>query len=147
MTILWTFWISSSSVTISLEKEPKLKNAVLELAFVAMLVVDFPFSVHNFKGNVFVWWACTESENGKVRVIASDKGEVRSLSRIKQIRIENLQNYSFYKLFYKVCAYIESVSLHNFRRRIIDIVVSLIVFIPIKACMNLKMPKNNICSY
>ena len=98
--------------------EPKLENVVVELTPESSLVTVFPLSVDNLESNVLVRRSGVESENSKVWVVLTGSEEVlRSRSFVYQIREED----------------VELVSLNNFRRRIIHVVVSLIVFVPLES--------------
>ena len=46
------FTVLLSSITVTLEMEPKLKYIVLELTAKSVLMSKLPFSVDNFEGNV-----------------------------------------------------------------------------------------------
>lgn len=98
--------------------KPELKDVILKLTTKSSLVSVLPFSVDNFEGNVFIRRSRPDKENTKVGVVFTwCQGVLRSSSLVNQIRIE----------------YVEFVTLYNFGRRVVNVVVSLIVLVPFKA--------------
>lgn len=97
-----------------------MENIILELTSKSSLVTELPLSVDNFKGNVFVRWADVESQSGKICVISA-RGEkiLWGDSFFDQIRIEN----------------VEFVALNDFWWRIVDVIMSLVVFVPLESSM------------
>ncbi|EAT34604.1 AAEL013169-PA [Aedes aegypti] len=101
--------------------EPQLENIVVKLTAETSLVAEFPLSIYDFKRNVLVRWPRVKPQRCKVRIVRARCQEIlwrRIL--IDQIRIEN----------------IELVSLNDFRRRIIHIVVSLVILVPFEASVD-----------
>ena len=101
--------------------EPQLENIVVKLASEASLVSVLPFLVHDLECNVFIWRASHDFQDAEVSSVSGwDKFELGCGTLFYQVRIEN----------------VELVSLNYFRRRVVKVVMSLIVFIPLKASVN-----------
>lgn len=58
-----------SSISVSFEMKPELKNVVLELTSESTFVRILPFSIDYLESYVFIWWPSVKPENGEVRVI------------------------------------------------------------------------------
>ena len=101
--------------------KPQLKNVILELATEASLVPIFPFSVDNLEGYILIGRACTDEQNAKVCIVfARCQSVLWSCPLVNQIRIKN----------------VEFVTLHHFGRRVVHVIMSLIVLVPLKASMD-----------
>ena len=100
--------------------KPQLEDVVMELTSESSLVSIFPFSVHYFEGNVLVWRPSRDSEDAILSIVHWQQFEGWCGGLVNQVRIED----------------VELVSLHNFGRRIVKVVVGLIVFVPLKPSVN-----------
>lgn len=110
-----------TTVTVTLEVEPKLEYGIVELASKAMFVRVFPITIDNLEGNVFIGWTGNKSQQSKVGVIlAGYKGVTWCIVHVNQIRVEN----------------VELVALNNFRRRVVEIIMRLVIFVPHKTCVH-----------
>ena len=99
--------------------EPQLKDVIVELTSEASFVRIFPLSVNNFESYVFVGRPSSELQHCKVGIAFDGyKLVLRRVRFFDEIRVEN----------------VEFVTLYDLGRRIIHIVVSLIVFIPLESC-------------
>lgn len=58
-----------TSITVSLEVEPKLENVIMELTSKTTLVTEFPFTIYDFKCQILVWWTSMKFQYSKVFVI------------------------------------------------------------------------------
>lgn len=113
--------LALSSVAISFEVKPQLEDPIGKLTAKSMSVGIFPFSVYNLKGNVLIRRSSMKSQNSKVLIVWAWLKEVlRSRAFINEIWIKN----------------VEFVTLDNFRRRIVKVIMSLVVLVPLKACMH-----------
>lgn len=56
----------SAPVTVALEVEPELEDAVLELTLVAVLMVNLPFTIDALESNVFIRRSRVEANHAKV---------------------------------------------------------------------------------
>lgn len=109
---------SSAPVTVALEVEPELKDAVGKLAAEAMPVRVFPLSVDNLEGDVFVRRSSVEAQGGEVLIVrASFQKVFWGGTFVDQVRVED----------------IKLVTLHNLGRRVVEIVVGLVVLVPLKS--------------
>lgn len=84
----------SSSVSVALESEPQLEDSVVELAFVAELVVDFPLSVDYLESDVFIGGSCMEADRRKVDVLAGGHREGWGYRVVQQVIVEHLQAFN-----------------------------------------------------
>jgi hypothetical protein len=85
-----------------------------------MLMRVVPFSINYLECYVFIWWSSMESKYKEVltaRILF--QVELRSVLLVDQVWIKD----------------IEFVSLHNFWRRVVCIIVCLIVLVPLKPSM------------
>lgn len=106
-----------TTVAESFEMKPQLKYVVLELASESVFVRVFPFTIDNFKSDVLVWWSGCETQDGEIpltRFLTRSQFVGWSVSLINQIRIEH----------------VEFIALNYFRWWIIQVIMSLIVFVP-----------------
>lgn len=58
-----------SPISITFEVEPELEYIVVELASETTLVTEFPFTIHNFKCQVFIWRPRMESQYSEIFVV------------------------------------------------------------------------------
>ncbi len=101
--------------------EPQLENRVVELTAETMFIRVFPFPIHNLEGDILVRRACNKAEDLKVRLSLARRPGVRwGLCHIDQVGIED----------------VEFVPLHHLRRRVVEVVVSLIVLVPHETCVH-----------
>ncbi|KAG8126838.1 hypothetical protein E2320_022001 [Naja naja] len=104
----WT--LQRAPVTVALEVEPELEDAVGKLAAEAMPVRVFPLSVDNLESDVFVGRSSMEAQGGEVLVVG------QASRKYSGVRVED----------------IKLVTLHNLGRRVVEIVVGLVVLVPLK---------------
>lgn len=110
-----------SPVAIPLEVEPQLEDAIGELTTEAMSVRVLPLPVNNLKGNVLIWRPGVEPQNPKVFILRAGLEEVlwgRAL--VNQVRVEN----------------VELVALDDLGRWVVEVVMRLVVFVPLEACVH-----------
>lgn len=110
-----------SPVAIPLEVEPQLEDAIGELTTEAVSVRVLPLPVNNLKGNVLIWRPGVEPQNPKVFILRAGLEEVlwgRTL--VNQVRVEN----------------VELVALDDLGRWVVEVVMRLVVFVPLEACVH-----------
>lgn len=71
-----------SSIAISLEVEPELKDVVLELTAETAFVAEFPLAVDDLECDIFVGRPGMKSQDGKVTVIAARRKKVLRSDRL-----------------------------------------------------------------
>lgn len=98
----------------------KLQNSSVKGAPKPVTFAHFPLPVNNIERNVLVWSACFKSYDECVLTFATRfQVKLWRFRFVKQFWVED----------------VELVALHNFRRRIIRVVVHLIVLIPFVALL------------
>lgn len=108
----------SSPVAIPLEVEPQLEDPVGKLTTEAVSVRVLPFPVDNLEGNVFVRRARVEPQDPKVFILWTGLKEVLWCGAlVNQVRVEN----------------VELVALDDLGRRVVEVVMCLVVFVPLEA--------------
>ena len=100
--------------------EPELEDVVVELTPEPPLVAVLPLSVDDLEGDVLVRRPRGHPENTILSVINRQQLELRRGSLVYQIWVEN----------------VELVSLHNLGWRVVEVVVSLVVFVPLETGVN-----------
>ena len=100
--------------------KPQLEDVIMELTSKASFVSIFPFPVHYFEGNVLVGRTSRYTEDAIFPIFYWQQFECWCRGLVDQVRIED----------------VELVSLNNLGGRIVKVVMSLIVFIPLKPCVN-----------
>ncbi len=101
--------------------EPQLKDSIGELAAEAMAMGILPFTVHDLKCDVLVRRAGVEAQYSKVFVVGTGLEEVlRSRALVDEIRVED----------------VELVALDDFGRRVVEVVMRLVVFVPLEASVD-----------
>lgn len=112
-----TLITSLPSIPISFEMKPQLKDIVVKLTSKTPFIRILPLTIHNLEGNIFIWRSGSELENSKVLVISARNKLILWCSGFfNEVRVE----------------YVELVTLHNLGWRVIHVVVSLIVLVPLK---------------
>lgn len=107
-----------SPVAVPLEVEPKLKDPVGELTTEPMAVGILPLAVHDLKRYVLVRRACVEPQDPEVLVVGTGLQEVlRRGPFVDQVGVED----------------VELVALDDLGRRVVEVVMGLIVFVPLEA--------------
>ena len=85
------------------------------------LVAVLPLAVDNFECDILVWWARVDTKYDEVLVVAAHGQRIRWRARlVDQIGVED----------------VELVALHNLGRRVVEVVVGLVVFVPFESSMN-----------
>uniref|UniRef100_A0A8V1AF54 Uncharacterized protein n=1 Tax=Gallus gallus TaxID=9031 RepID=A0A8V1AF54_CHICK len=108
----------SPAVAVPLEVEPQLEDTVGKLAAEAVAVGIFPFPVDDLKGDVLIGRPGVEAQDGEVLVVLAGLQEVlRSGAFVDEVGVED----------------VEFVTLHDFGRGVIEVVVGLVVFVPLEA--------------
>lgn len=98
--------------------EPQLEDAVSELAAEAVPMRVLPLAVDDLKRDVFVRRPGVEAQRSEVLVVRAGLQEVlRGGALVDQIRVED----------------VKFVTLDDFRRRVVEVVVSLVVLVPLEA--------------
>ena len=98
----------------------KLQNSSVKGAPKPVTFAHFPLPVDNLERNVLVGSACFKSYDQRIFTFATRlKVKLRRFRFVKQFWVED----------------VELVALHNFRRRIIRVVVHLIVLVPFVALL------------
>ena len=98
-----------------------MQNPLIKCALEALLMRIIPFLVHNPKSDVFIRWPCMEPYNASLTIAPILLKSVNwSLCIVKKLWIKD----------------IKLISLHKLWRRVVVIIVSLIVFIPLITCVN-----------
>mmetsp|Transcript_11247 Transcript_11247/g.31183 ORF Transcript_11247/g.31183 Transcript_11247/m.31183 type:complete len:202 (+) Transcript_11247:303-908(+) len=110
----------SAPVPPTLEIEIELQNTPIKDDAEAEPVRQVPFSVHYFEGDIFVWRSSVKAESDSLGTVSLLKVICWRLRFVNEIRIEN----------------VELVPLHNLRRWVVMIVMRLIVFVPLEACLH-----------
>ena len=110
----------SSSVSISLEMEPELEDVVVELTPEASLVSVLPLSVDNLECDVLVRRPRRHPQNTILPILNREQLELRRGSLVYEVRVEN----------------IELVALNYLGWRVVEVVVSLVVFVPLEPGVN-----------
>mmetsp|Transcript_100341 Transcript_100341/g.321755 ORF Transcript_100341/g.321755 Transcript_100341/m.321755 type:complete len:354 (+) Transcript_100341:2-1063(+) len=111
----------SSAVAVSLEVEVELEHSSVEDDSEAELVRRIPLAIHDLEGGVLVGRACVEAKEHRLRGLRVPLDVVnRRLRLIDQVGVE----------------YVELVPLDSLRRRIVVVVVSLVVLVPLVACLH-----------
>ncbi|KFO53564.1 Putative uncharacterized protein encoded by CACTIN-AS1, partial [Corvus brachyrhynchos] len=108
----------SPAVTVTLEVEPELEDAVGKLAAEAVAVGILPLPVDNLEGYVLVGWPGMEAQDGKVLVVLAGLQEVlgrRAL--VDEVRVED----------------VELVALHDLGGGVVEVIVGLVVLVPLEA--------------
>ncbi|KFW81253.1 Putative uncharacterized protein encoded by CACTIN-AS1, partial [Manacus vitellinus] len=108
----------SPAVTVTLEVEPELEDAVGELAAEAVAVGILPLPVDDLEGDVLVGRPRVEAQDGKVLVVLAGLQEVlgrRAL--VDEVGVED----------------VELVALHDLGGRVVEVVVGLVVLVPLEA--------------
>ena len=113
-------FIQLSAVSVALEVEPQLEDIVVELASESSLIAVLPLLVDNLEGDVLVWRPRRHPQNTVLSVLHRQQLELRRGSLVYQVRVEN----------------VELVSLHNLGWRVVEVVVSLVVFVPLEPGVN-----------
>ena len=119
----------SAAVAILLEVEPKVQDPAIEHALVSHPVAVVPGAVQDLKRNVLIRRAGMESDDHCVRVVRLLDMECRRLRFVDEIWIKD----------------VELVSLHDLGWRVILVIVSLVVLIPVVSRSNtvevLRLPR------
>ena len=102
------------------EVEMKLEDAAVEGSLEAVTLWHLPLLVHNGESYVFIGDSGTETNSERVGGAIWLQKELRRASLVSQVRVED----------------VELVSLHNFRRWILRIIVGLIVLVPLIALLD-----------
>lgn len=98
--------------------EPQLEDPVGKLTTEAVSVRVLPLPVDNLKGNVLIRRAGVEPQNAKVFVFRTGLKEVLwGGALVNQVRVEN----------------VKLVALDNLGRWIVEVIMRLVVFVPLKA--------------
>lgn len=97
-----------------LEAKMQLQHTSIEYTSESMSLRHLPFSIKNFESQIFIWWSSMKSNYNSVTWITILQIKLGSLSLVQNVRIKD----------------IELIALNNLWRWIINIIVSLIVFIP-----------------
>ena len=100
--------------------EPQLKDVVVELTPKPPLVAVLPLSVDDLEGDVLVRRPRGHPQDTILSVINRQQLELWCGSLVDQIWVEN----------------VELVSLNYLWRRVVEVVVSLVVFVPFEASVN-----------
>lgn len=107
-----------SPVAVPLEVEPQLEDTIGELAAEAVSVRVLPLPVHDLEGDVLVRRARVEPQGPKVLVVGTGLEEVlRRGALVDQVRVED----------------VELVTLDDLGRRVVEVVMGLVVFVPLEA--------------
>lgn len=110
----------SSPVAIALEMKPQLEDAVGKLAAEAVSMRVLPFAVDDLKSNVLIGRPGVKTQDAKVLVIGAWLKEVlRGGALVDQVWVKD----------------IELVTLDDFGRRVVKVVVRLVVLVPLEACV------------
>lgn len=120
MSSSWSF-SPSSPVPIALEMKPQLEDAVGELAAETMAMRVFPFTVDDLKRDVLVRRPGVKTQDTEVLVVEARLQEVLWRGAlVDQVWVKN----------------IKLVSLDDFGRRVVKVVVRLVVLVPLEACVD-----------
>ena len=96
-------------------------DVVMKLTTEPFFVTVLPFTIDDFKGNVFIRWSGTESQDAEVFVVGTGRyGVLRRGIFVDQIRKED----------------VEFVALDNLRGRVVHIIMGLIVLVPLETRMD-----------
>ena len=105
-------------VPVPLKMKVKLKYLIIELTPETFATRTLPLPVHNFERNILIRGARFEPQHGEILIVLTGCHNVlRCCSNIDKIGVED----------------IELVPLHNFRGRVVLVVMCLIVFVPLVA--------------
>lgn len=105
------------SVSVTFEMEPQLKDVIVELTSEASFVRVFPFTIDNFKSNRFIRRPSCKFQNGKIFVIsAGNEFILWCFGLVDEVWVED----------------VELVALNNLRWRIVHVIMSLVVFVPLE---------------
>lgn len=97
--------------------KPQLKDIIVKLTPKSPLIRILPLPIHNLKRYILIRGPSMKPQYRKLPVFRTRRQEIlRCTVLINQIRIEN----------------IELVTLHDFRRWIVHVIVGLIVFVPLE---------------
>lgn len=98
------------------------QNPFFKHALEPVFLGHIPLFVDDFERNILVRWSSFERDNDCVElaVFCILKEELRGLELVKEVEVEN----------------IEFVPLNNFWWRIVSIVVSLVVLVPLEPCLD-----------
>lgn len=108
---------SLPSIPITFEMKPQLEDIIVKLTPKTSFIRILPLTIHDLEGNIFIRWSSRELEDSKVLVISTrNKLILRSSRFFNEIGVE----------------YVELVTLYNLGWGIVHVVVSLIVFVPLK---------------
>lgn len=108
-------------VAVSLEVEPQLEDPISKLTAKTVSVGVFPLPVYNFKSNVLIRRTCMEPQNPKVLVVRTGLEEVlRGRALVNQVWVED----------------VKLVTLDNLGRWVVEVVMRLVVFVPLKASVD-----------
>ncbi|KFR13739.1 Putative uncharacterized protein encoded by CACTIN-AS1, partial [Opisthocomus hoazin] len=108
----------SPAVTVTLEVEPELEDAVGKLAAEAVAVGILPLPADDLEGDVLVGRPGLEAQDGEVLVVLAGLQEVlgrRAL--VDEVGVED----------------VELVALHDLGGRVVEVVVGLVVLVPLEA--------------
>lgn len=98
--------------------KPQLKDAVGELASETMTMRILPFAIHDLKRDVLVRRSGVKTQNPKVFVVGAGLQEIlRCRAFVDKIWVED----------------VELVSLDDFGRGVVEVVMRLVVFVPLEA--------------
>lgn len=98
--------------------EPQLKDAIGELASETMAMRILPFAIHDLKRDVLVRWPGVKTQNPEVFVVEAGIQEIlRRGAFVDEIGVED----------------VELVTLDDFGRRVVEVVMGLVVFVPLEA--------------
>jgi hypothetical protein len=102
------------------ERKVQIKNSSIKHAFEAMPLAHLPLLIYYLKCNIFIRGSSIKSNHESIRCVRGLQEVLRCFCLINQIWIEN----------------VELIALNRFGRRIIDIIMSLIVLVPLIASLN-----------
>lgn len=140
---------TSTPVAVTLEVEIEMENTTLKCTLEPLLVRVFPFLVHNTESlqRITKWTSCSMIKPRKIKLNKSRHKAYNILVWRAGMKSYEASVTSASIFLYTVCwclwfihkirvKYIELVTLNNFRRWVVVVIMSLVVFVPFISSMH-----------
>lgn len=118
----------------------------MELTPKTSFVRVFPFAIYNFECDIFIWRARMEPQNSEIDVIRTRFLKFKKKKNLKYLQSCYIKNVSVCTYQRKLggrilvdkirVKYIEFITLDDFRRRVVHVVMGLVIFVPFESSVH-----------